>query len=172
MSNGAAVVYRNVLSAEHRDAVEAAVPVGRRFESVEPWGWAWPVERAIRTRADQFLRSFPAARRAIGADMAVEGGSALWRGEEGGRSGEDWHTDRLPRSSLYALWYGGEFEGGELETEAGLFAPARNSLLVFWPGAPHRVLPVRAGARLSVHCVLSRWSMAKHERARGQSVQE
>ena len=157
-----AVRFDGVLARGHREAVEAAVPRGPRTCPVALDTWARPLEDAVRIRADRFLPAFPAARRAIGHSMRVEAGAALWRFAGARRAGEGWHIDPLAHSRLYAFWYGGDFDGGELEVEGEeVYTLMPNSLLVFWPGVPHRVHPVLRGERLSLHLVLSRWRCSR-----------
>ena len=65
-----------------------------------------------------------------------------------------WHRDSTPYC-LQVLWYGGQFEGGEVDVSGGgtvsRVSVRPNSLVAFAPGrSAHRVLPVRSGRRLAV----------------------
>ena len=152
-----AVVLDDVLPCDAVKAVEAAVPLGPRVVQADlrPGGWARSIEDAIRARFDRLAAPFPLARRRIGQSLRVDGGSAVWT--EAGAAPVGWHVDPVAPSALWVFWYGGEFEGGALETEAGCFVVRRNSLLAFCPNERHRVRQVTRGARLAIQFVLLRW---------------
>ena len=159
-----AVVVPDVLAAPEAAAMEAAVPFGPRVKAdLSMGGWAKPIEAAIRRHCDELAEPFPDARRSIGRSLVVAGKGAVWtagaaRGETVG-----WRRSDMPRPEFCVIWYGGDFEGGALEVEGeGRYVVWRNSLLAYWPGHRHRVLPM-TGVRLSVRFGLRRWRFPRPE---------
>ena len=153
-----AVVVPDVLTAPEAAAMETAVPFGPRVKvDLAMGGWAKPTEAAIRRHYDELAAPFPDARRSIGPSLVVEGRGAVWAAGAARGEPEDWRRSNTPRSGFIVIWYGGDFEGGTLEVDGeDRYAVWRNSLLAFWPGDRHRVLPM-TGTRLSVRFGLRRW---------------
>ena len=153
-----AVVVPDVLTAPEAAAMEAAVPFGPRVKAdLAMGGWAKPIEAAIRRHYDDLAAPFPVARRSIGRSLVVAGRGAVWAAGAARGEPEGWRRSNTPRPEFCVIRYGGDFEGGALEVEGGdRYAVSRNSLLAYWPGDRHRVLPT-TGARLSVRFGLRRW---------------
>ena len=156
-----AVVVPDVLTEPEAAAMEAAVPEvligGRVRADLTIDGWAKPIEAAIRRHYDELAAPFPVARRSIGVSLVVAGRGAAWVSAATLREPEGWHRSDMPASEICVIWFGGVFEGGDLEVEGwGRAAVHRNSLLAYWPGARHRMLPM-TGERLAVRFGLRRW---------------
>ena len=154
MITQSAIIY-DAIDPKQAAIVESSIPVGSITVLKGGEEWIRPIEDVIRRRYDMLSAPFPNARKSIGQNLRVLPASAVWRiaGED---SGQGWHSDQHPKSHIWAFWYGGEFEGGDIETEAGIQGVRRNSILAFPARDQHRVLPVSQGMRLSIQFILNR----------------
>lgn len=124
--------------------------------------WEKPINAAIWPHFDTLTKPFRGVRgldevNRIQIGLCLRTLPVFDKGPKAHRVSVRWHRDHGAKNGevLRLIWYGGDFEGGELEVKKRLgrnlrAKPAHNSLVCFNSANVHRRRPVLRGVRLAM----------------------